>query len=282
VGTRVTSDSGPADVGASVPTSFVVPVDGSDFASRAVTVARRYATTFGGDVVVVTTPHTIDRSTWKEVPAWLAALTSEPSEVPVSSVVACTTKPAEAIVAEVEARPGSAVCMGTHARGPIGSGALGNVAQQVLRRVDGPVLLLGRHCEVDRPARGPIVVAHDGSPAADAILAPVRAWAHACNVPLVLVHAYHPLDVATPVHPDAALEDACRRLGPGARLEVVPSSFAAGAIREYAHEVDASLIALATHGHTGAGALAMGRVASWVTRESPCPVLVVRPTGLAG
>jgi nucleotide-binding universal stress UspA family protein len=231
---------------------------------------------------VVTTPHTIDRSTWKEVPAWLAALTSEASEVPVKSVVACTTNPAEAIVAEVQARTGSVVCMGTHARGPIGSGALGNVAQQVLRRVGGPVLLLGRHCDADLPVNGPVVVAHDCSPAADAVLLSARAWAHACDAPLVLLHVYHPLDVATPAHPDAAIEDACRRLGPGARLEVVPSSFPAGALRDFAHEVDASMIALATHGHTGAGALAMGRVASWVTRESPCPVLVVRPTGLAG
>jgi nucleotide-binding universal stress UspA family protein len=100
-------------------------------------------------------------------------------------------------------------------------------------------------------------------------------------VPLVLVHAYQALDAAS-ARPDAVLEDACRHLGPSARLEVVAASFAAGAIRDLAHELDASLLALATHGQTGAAAVPMGRVASWVTRESPCPVLAVRPTRLAG
>ena len=172
--------------------------------------------------------------------------------------------------------------MATHARGPIGSGALGNVAQDVVRRVATPVLLVGRHCSVEERTGGPVVVAHDGSAAADAVLAPARAWAHAADVPLVLVYAYHPLDASTKVHPDDALATARRTLGPSARLEVVASSFAPGAIRDLAHELDASLVALATHGESGRAAVCMGRVASWVTRESPCPVLVVRPPELSG
>ena len=46
-----------------------------------------------------------------------------------------------------------------------------------------------------------------------------------------------------------------------------------------AHEFDASLIALNTHSRPGSNDDAMGAVASWVTRESPCPVLTVRPEG---
>ena len=271
-----------ADPPVSVPNALVVPLDGSDFAVRAVPVARRFAGCFGGQVVAITTPRSIDRSTWDETPAWLATLVAEPSDVPVRAVVAATTEPADAVVAEVSAHPGAAVCMATHARGAIASGALGNVAQDIVRRVGVPVLLVGHHCEIDTRVRGPIVVAHDGSAAADAVLAPARAWAHACDVPLVLVYVYHPLDAVTPTHPDAVFEDACRRLGPSARLEVVAASFPAGAIRDLAHELDASLIALATHGHTGAAAVSMGRVASWVTRESACPVLVVRPPTLSG
>lgn len=267
---------------AEVPRTLIVPVDGSDFAARAMPVARGFAARFGADVVALTTPHSLERATWTETPAWLRALVAEPSPVPVRSVVADTMEATDAVVAEVAAHPATAVCMATHARGTVGSTALGNVAQEVVRRVGTPVLLVGRHCRVDEePAGGPIVVAHDGSTAADAVLGAARTWARACDVPLVLLHVYHPLDTASPARPDAVL-DACRRLGPSTRLEVAAASFSAGAIRDLAHELDASAIAMATHGRTGAAAVSMGRVASWVTRESACPVLVVRPTDLSG
>jgi nucleotide-binding universal stress UspA family protein len=266
--------------GDNAPRTLVVPLDGSDFAARAVPVARWFARAFGAEVVALTTPHSIDPSTRDETPAWLGALIAEPSDVPVRASVAATVDVADAVVAELAAHPDAAVCMTTH--GAIGSGVLGNVAQEILRRADVPVLLVGRHCATDQVARGPVVVSHDGSAAADAVLAPARAWAHACDVPLVLVHAYHPLDAASSSRPDAVLDEARRRLGPSARLEVVATSFAAGAIRDVAHELGATLVALATHGHTGSAAVSMGRVASWVTRESPCPVLVVRPATLSG
>ena len=144
------------------------------------------------------------------------------------------------------------------------------------------MLLVGRHCVIDDADHGPMVVAHDGSEAADAVLAPALAWASACGFPLVLVHVYHPLDVVTPERLDDAVVSARARLGgPDVKLEVVASSFPAGAIRDLAHELDASAIAISTHGHTGAAPVSMGRVASWVTRESPCPVLTVRPPKLS-
>jgi nucleotide-binding universal stress UspA family protein len=280
--TSATSDSTPADGRDHVPSTLVVPLDGSDYAARAMPVARDFAARFDAEVVVVTTPHSIDRSTWGELPAWLAELVAAPAAVPVRGVVADTMEPADAVLAELAARPDAAVCMATHARGALGSGALGNVAREIVDRAGAAVVLVGRHCQVERPAQGPVVVAHDGSHAADAVLAPARAWALGCGLALVLVHAHHPLDAATPTHPDAVFDDACRTLGPDTRLEIVSASFAAGAIRDLAHELDASLIALATHGHSGAAAVSMGRVASWVIRESGCPVLAVRPTDLRG
>jgi len=88
---------------------------------------------------------------------------------------------------------------------------------------------------------------------------------------------YHPLDTVTAADPTAAIRPALGVLGSSTRAEVVASSFAAGAIRDLAHEFDASMIALSTHGQRGLARVVMGSVASWVTRESPCPVLTVRP-----
>ena len=264
-----------------MPSVLVVPLDGSDFAQRAVAVACRYALAFDAEVVAVTTPQTIEEGSQVESPAWLTALTADTPDARIRTVVAAADDPAHAVAELVAQTEGAAVCMATHARGAIGSAALGNVAQRVLREVPTPVLLVGRHCVIDDADHGPMVVAHDGSEAADAVLAPALAWASACGFPLVLVHVYHPLDVVSPERLDDAVVSAHTRLGVGARLEVVASSFPAGAIRDLAHELDASAIAISTHGHTGTASVSMGRVASWVTRESPCPVLTVRPAKLS-
>ncbi len=273
------SDQSTATASASaVPTRLVVPLDGSDFASRAVPVACRFAAVFGAEVVAITTPHSLDGAL--DTPAWMIDLAARTWGAPMRTVVALAGDPATAVADQVAEGPGAAVCMATHARGPVGSTALGNVAQDVLRRAGVPVLLVGRHCEVDVDRHGPIVVPHDGSRAADAVLGPARVWADACGVPLVLVHVYHPLDRETPVHPEAALVAAADQLGAGTRMEVVAGSFPAGSIRDLAHELDASAIAVATQGSTAAPDVAMGRVASWVARESASPVLAVRPPTL--
>jgi nucleotide-binding universal stress UspA family protein len=263
------------DVGA--PATFLVPLDGTDFSLRAVPVAERFAAAFDADLHAFTTPQTLDASERAAMPTWLESLVAETTYPRFRASVVEGDDPALAVVEQVGASPRSVVCMATHARGPIGSVALGNVASQVLRQIDVPVLLVGPHCAENAPRHGPMLVAHDGSVAADAVLAPARAWAHACGLPIVLVHVYHPLDVPTAEHPLDAIRPAFDFLGRETTVEVVASSFPAGAIRDLAHELDASVVALGTHGRTRAASVVMGSVAVWVTRESPCPTLVVRP-----
>ena len=184
-----------------VPSAFVVPLDGSDFSLRAVPVARRFAAAFGADLRAVTTPQTLDASDRSTMPSWLETLVADTAVPRLTATVADGDDPALAVAELVAAIPDSAVCMTTHARGPIGTAALGNVAQQVLRQVAAPVLLVGRHCAEGAPARGPMLIAHDGSVAADAVLPAARGWAHACGFPVVLVYAYHPLDVPATERP---------------------------------------------------------------------------------
>jgi nucleotide-binding universal stress UspA family protein len=265
-----------------VPSTLIVPVDGSDFASRALPIAVSIGDRFGADVVALTTPMTLGPDHASAIPDWLATLVAKVASPRVSARVAADDDPARAVAGVVATSRQPAVCMATHARGPIGTAALGNVSQQVLRSVAVPVLLVGRHCDDAMSEHGPVVVCHDGSPAADAVLAPAKAWAHALGVPLVLVHVYHPLDVPTAQDPTAAIDPAIEFLGPDVRAEVVASSFPAGAIRDLAHEADASMIAISTHGRTGAARVVMGSVAEWVTREASCPVLTVRPDDLVG
>jgi universal stress protein A len=52
---------------------------------------------------------------------------------------------------------------------------------------------------------------------------------------------------------------------------------ASGSIIEYAREHSIDLIVIATHGRTGLEHLLFGSTAERVVRESPCPVLTIRP-----
>ncbi len=269
--------SAPADV---VPSTFVVPLDGSDLSLRAAPIASWCAERFDANVLAVTTPMTRDSHDRTVLPAWLEELLADDRYRRFRASVVDDDDPVRTVSALVAANHNSCVCMATHSRGALATAALGNVAQRVVRGVGVPVLLVGGHCAETPFDRGPIVVCHDGSPAADAILGPARAWARGLGVPIVLVHVHHPLDVRTAENPTEAIGAALEFLGPGTRLEVVASSFAAGAIRDLAHELDASVIALSTHGRHGLARVVMGSVASWVTPESPCPVLTIRPEQL--
>ena len=64
-------------VGLEVPSALVVPLDGSDFAQRAVPVACRFAVAFDAEVVAVTTPQTIEEGAQLEPPTWLTALSAD-------------------------------------------------------------------------------------------------------------------------------------------------------------------------------------------------------------
>ncbi|MCK5680144.1 universal stress protein [bacterium] len=44
----------------------------------------------------------------------------------------------------------------------------------------------------------------------------------------------------------------------------------------YAKEIDADLIVMATHGHTGISHILLGSVAEKIVRHAPCPVLTTR------
>lgn len=46
-----------------------------------------------------------------------------------------------------------------------------------------------------------------------------------------------------------------------------------------AEEIPADLLVLGTHGRTGVNHMLLGSVAEKVVRDSPCPVLTVRPSG---
>ncbi len=270
-----------ADAFTSVPGTFVVPLDGSDFATRAIPIAAALGARFDADLVLATVPTTLDADARAQRPAWLEDAARAAGSVHVDVAILDVHDAAAGVVGLLRDRDAGLV-MATHGRGLLGSAALGGVAQQIVRMAGRPVLLVGRACD-ERPGwRGPVLVCHDGSAAAAAALVPARAWAAALDVPIELVEVFHPLDVTIAEVPDATIAAARAVLGPDAPSHVVRSYRPADAIHDVAEEVGASLVVMSTHGRTGLARVALGSVAMGVVRTSLCPVLVNRPSVLGG
>jgi nucleotide-binding universal stress UspA family protein len=147
-----------------------------------------------------------------------------------------------------------------------------------------------------------ILVALDGSALGEQTLPHVEVLAEKFGSRITLLRATTPLEtiiVETNLDPDEPalidpteleqaeqedareyLEDVASRLrGRGLQVEIeIPEESAVDAILERAEALNASLIAMTTHGHSGLGHLFFGSVSDGVVRKAHCPVLLVHVT----
>jgi nucleotide-binding universal stress UspA family protein len=151
-----------------------------------------------------------------------------------------------------------------------------------------------------------LLVALDGSPAAERVLEHAEALAAAFGAQITLLHATlspemvlaqagagdaSAGEIAAPViDPDPVLEadhetaaeylnGVAQRLRGARNLNVnveSPEGPADTVIVERAAAINASLILMTTHGRSGLGRLVFGSTADSVLRHAPCPVLLVR------
>jgi nucleotide-binding universal stress UspA family protein len=155
------------------------------------------------------------------------------------------------------------------------------------------MLLLGPKVEPALATRfDSVVVCTDGTATSRAIVSEVSSWIRALRLRAWVVQVLDPearraleaageepaIEVGA-VH--ALAESLLSRDGAGINWDVLHRDDASDAIVDYTRDVPASLIAIATHGRTGLARLALGSVAAAVVHDAPCPVLVVRPDGLA-
>ena len=234
------------------------------------------------DLVLVTTTMARHPGTGMS-PVWLDAASASVTGVTVRTEVLDEHPAAAAIATVMGSVPDPVLCMATHGWGAIRTSVLGSVGEDVVRTLGAPFLLVGPHAAADRGSTleftGPVVIGHDGSPAADAVLPAALEWARALETGILVVNAFHPLDVESACAPHRG-HRACRRQagagGVNTGVRVVRSSFPAGEILEAAREVSASIIAMSTHGRTGL-AQPLGSTTAAVLQSSRCPVLVTRP-----
>ncbi|HKU61576.1 MAG TPA: universal stress protein [Gemmatimonadales bacterium] len=195
------------------------------------------------------------------------------------------------------------VVMTTHGRGALGRAAYGSVADQLVRSLEVPILLL-RPEDTDRAVDDApwmareIVVGLDGSRTAEAALEPATALARILQVPMSLVQVIPPLAVATgpplsfPTGYDERITEvrrhealdyvedvagALREQGVTATAAVVLGDSPAGTLRDLGRPERGALLAVGTRGRGGVKRLMLGSVADKLVRGARVPVLVVPP-----
>ena len=301
--------------------TILVPLDGSAFAEHAlplaVSIARRAGATLR--LVRVHVPAaTLYRNSDLAANLDLDALVRD-EERPyldhVSGRIAqvCGLRPDVALldgrVADVLYEQGVSagvdlVVMATHGRGPLSRLWLGSVADELVRRLPTPLLLV-RPGETapdlaHPPAMRHVLIPLDGSALAEDILEPALELGRLMQTDYTLLRVIEPVIV-----PDARLggnavsgldpvllqaiqseaQDYLERVAERLRsssvhvqTRVVTNRWAAGAILEEAGSGATQLIALATHGRRGLGRLLLGSVADKVVRGASVPVLLRRST----
>jgi nucleotide-binding universal stress UspA family protein len=260
---------------------IVVPLDGSSLASGALPVADLLADQIGAKVIRVTV-----------IPPEDVQSTGEITVLPGIGVTLALPgiDAAETIVEYLIDRPQRLMCMSTHGRGRLGAGLLGSVAENILHRLDTPVLLVGPETTTEIDAITRIVACVDGSAHSEAILPVAADWAKRLAVRLDLVQVIAPIGelgadaVASGDVMEASYVRALARWLAGEGIapewEVLHGKDPVGPILSYAADVPGTIVALATHGRTGWSRVAMGSVAMRIAHESPVPLLVLRPPAL--
>ena len=160
----------------------------------------------------------------------------------------------------------------------------GSMSMDVLTHLDQPVLLVGPRCEPAPLLRdGPVIVALDGSDAAERILATASDWAHMFNRPLDLMTVLDPdtpdLVAATTgdVQESAYVANLARAtvtLDEEPMYEVRHGD-AAPEIIDTAVARNAPMIAMTSHVPHGFDRLVHGSVLDDVVAKSPVPVLAI-------
>jgi nucleotide-binding universal stress UspA family protein len=300
----------------SVMRTILVPLDGSPLAERALPSAAAIARAAQARILLLRAANapalvgvTTVREEMRVVREASVYLEDVASRLPSGGVIENAVfygDAAEAILEEARLRGVDLVAMATHCRGGLDRLIAGSVAARVLREAGVPILLICSTEDTPPPPPFPtaprILVALDGSTFAEAVLPCAREVAELLRGELVLMQSV-PVPSAVQLDRDgrvvayvdqqveslqaealaylSGVADSIAADGalPRPRTEVRVGP-AADTIAAASQELNAGLVAMATHGRTGLGRLLMGSVAEQVLRQCNLPVLLTRPTAL--
>jgi nucleotide-binding universal stress UspA family protein len=306
--------------------SILVPLDGSSFGEQALPLAlsiarrngaaltlmhvHRFLDVYYGELQPVS--DTLEESLRKQEKAYLehvAQRIREAGPIDVTTVLDDGQVAAQVRQHAVETKI-DLVVMTTHARGALGRFWLGSTADELVRELPMPVLLVHpaeKAADITHDlALKNVLVPLDGTPLAEQILEPASSLSKLFGADITLMRVVQPLmptsvPVGTGTFSEVALHmaedidklqkqveqgafDYLEKAAAKLRAEktlvktmvVLAEQPGVGILKE-AQEIGTDLIALATHGRRGLARLFLGSVADKVLRGSHVPVLVHRP-----
>ena len=294
---------------------LLIPLDGSKTAEQVLPFARILAGTLklpsefleAVDIAAATAHIVADKARYLDTiiaeaesasREYLAEIALTFAGVPVSCKVA-RGRAADVIIESAEAEKGTLIAMATHGRSGINRWMMGSVAEKVLRGTTTPLFLV-RAAEdgVSRDRDASIksmIVPLDGSELAEMVLPTVCEIATKLDLEVVLFRAYE-LAASAYYGNEAYLpnydemlrelkeevEGYLKKTAEGLTAlgltkvswVALPGSDAEEIVR-YANQHHDALVAMCTHGRSGAARWALGSVTEKVVRHAEEPVLVV-------
>jgi nucleotide-binding universal stress UspA family protein len=265
--------------------TVLVPVDGSELSERILVHVQRLLALADAEVLLLHVapdgPGLIDRKRIDELATELRSAGTNVRALVVKG------DPAAMILAAARELGPKLIAMSSHGRSGIARFFRGSVAERVLRHADAPLLLanpLALPARQDLAIRK-ILVPLDGSELSAEILPIASDLARLFQAELLLFHAVEtvvvPDEIVSTVDDREAMEKEIEKLAERVKGVRVGTRVVRGnpslEILDAAREAD--LVALATHGRSGASRWAFGSVAEQVLRGCTRPLLVKRTGG---
>lgn len=264
---------------------LIVPLDGSAVAEQVLATARSFARSYDADIEIVAVDgKDTDAETQADLDEYLEMVSGLIKADGLSANCHVRKgKPSEEIDKFVREQKADLIVMSTRGRFEVGQILSGSVTQQIVERTSTPTLLI-RPTDSWRSRRSKfkrILVALDGSEAAEQVLPFIRSFANKFNSKVLL------LSVPEGSESESYRETVERYLNDIAEtlreegfdiITLVTGSGPARTILEISEEEKVDLIMMASHGRGGVERskhIAIGSVADRVVQKTPCPVFLV-------
>lgn len=202
------------------------------------------------------------------------------------SVTVIVAAPPEGSVGAVVARhaesvDGGVVVMSSTGRGRTAA-MLGSVADDVLRAMFGPIIVVGPHAEPLESLAGDLMVPVDGSEFSETSLPLAASWGIALGAtPWIVEVLTERMDPGTDVLESSYAHRLARDLQTQSHhdveFDVLHGADPATAIAEFADRNGAMFVVMSTHGRSGLRRLTLGSTAASVVHRATCPVVLHRP-----
>jgi len=293
---------------------ILIPLDGSETAEKVLPYARALAENLKASIELVAALDVADMAAHLSATRHLDSLieggerrTTEYLRRIAASFsganVTCTVEKGRAedvILERAGATAGTLIAMATHGRSGLDRWLMGSVAEKVLRGANNPLLLVraSDQTKIDSAVTlKSVIVPLDGSELAESVLPAAVELAKKLKLEIVLFRAYHIpysaygggdgyYNIDFGELTDAMKDEAQSYLKEkSAQLKaqgiekiscVAKEGFSGDQIIKIGRETPASLIAMCSHGRSGAKRWVLGSVTETVVRHGADPVLVIR------